>query len=234
MARGLDGVPPGLGPHVFVEDIGTPALAPEDRHHLEHVLRLRRGDSLTISDGQGSWRSARLGPELEAAGPEAHQERREPPITIAFALVKGERPELVTQKLTELGVDRIVPFAAERSVVRWDADRSTRQVTRLRKVAREAAMQCRRCWLPEVADLASFAEVVRLPGAVGADRGGDPPSLANPVVMVGPEGGWSEQELRRLPGRIDLGEQVLRAETAAITAAALLAALRRGLVSEAG
>lgn len=225
---------PRSGPHVFVEDIETPVLSAEDRHHLEHVLRLRRGDDLTICDGRGSWASAKLGPELTVTGAGSRTDRREPLITIAFALVKGERPELVTQKLTELGVDRIVPFSAGRSVVRWDADRSARQVARLRKVAREASMQCRRCWLPEVADLATFDEVVGLDGAVGAEMGGDPPSLGHPVVLVGPEGGWSENERDRLPGRVDLGDNVLRAETAAIAAATLLGALRMGLVTDSG
>ena len=114
--------------------------------------------------------------------------RPDPPITIAFALVKGERPELAVQKLTELGVDRIVPFVAERSVVRWDAAKADRQAARLRAIAREAAMQCRRRWLPEVAELATFAEAAALPGAALADRDGEPPTLARPVVLVGPGG----------------------------------------------
>ena len=71
---------------------------------------------------------------------------------MAFAPVKGERPEWVVQKLTELGIDRIVPLFSERSVVRWSGARGQATVERLRRVAREAAAQCRRVWLPEVSD----------------------------------------------------------------------------------
>jgi len=145
-------------------------------------------------------------------------------------VVKGERPELVVQKLTELGVDRIVPFAAERSVVRWEGEKAEKQTVRLRRVAREAAMQSRRTWLPEVAELTDFATVCGLPGAAGADVGGDPPSLAHPTLLIGPEGGWSPRERALLPGSVGLGPTVLRAETAAISGAALLVALRSGVV----
>ena len=86
-------------------------------------------------------------------------------LTIGFALTKGDKPELVVQKLTELGVDRIVPFVAERSVVRWDDDKAARNVERWRAIAREAAAQAHRPWLPEVAEVRPFAEVVAAVGA---------------------------------------------------------------------
>ena len=157
-----------------------------------------------------------------------------PPIAVAFALVKGERPELIVQKLTEVGVDRIVPFLADRSVVRWDDARAERHHQRLLRVAREAAMQCRRTWWPEVAETSRFDVVAALPGAVAAERGGPAPSLDHPVVLVGPEGGWSDDERDRLPGSVGLGPTVLRAETAAIAAGVVLAALRSGAVGPAG
>jgi RsmE family RNA methyltransferase len=94
-------------------------------------------------------------------------------------------------------------------------------------------MQCRRSYLPEVADVADFATVAGLPGAVLADAGGGPPTLARPVVLVGPEGGWSDDERASRPAPVGLGDHVLRAETAAITAAALLTALRAGRVQHA-
>jgi 16S rRNA (uracil1498-N3)-methyltransferase len=156
----------------------------------------------------------------------------EPALTIGFALVKGERPELVVQKLTELGIDRIVPFVAERSVVRWDTERGHKHVERLRRVAREASMQSRRCRLPEVADLVPFSLLVAEDrGAVAlAEREGQPPSLLCRTVLIGPEGGWSRSELGFSVPTVALGDQVLRAETAAITAASVLTALRSGLV----
>ena len=69
------------------------------------------------------------------------------------------RPELVVQKLTEIGVDHIVPFVADRSIVRWDPDKAAHHHARLQKVAREAAMQSRRAWLPEVAEVTNFGAV---------------------------------------------------------------------------
>ena len=225
--------PTSAAAHALVADLDAPRLAPDDAHHLTRVLRLGAGSEVTVGDGAGRWRPARLlgGEELAPTGDVEADPRPEPPITIAFALVKGERPEQVVQKVTELGADRIVPFVADRSVVRWDAAKAARQVERLRAVARGACMQCRRTWLPEVAPLASFAEVAALPGAALADRHGDPPKLTLPVVLVGPEGGWSPAERSSTIPRVRIGRHVLRAETAAITACALLSALRDDVVS---
>jgi 16S rRNA (uracil1498-N3)-methyltransferase len=115
-------------------------------------------------------------------------------------------------------------------VVRWDAERAARQGERLRTVAREAAAQSRRAWLPEVADLSTFAEVAALPGAVLAERTGPAPTLDRPVILVGPEGGWSPTELAAGLPLVGLGPHVLRAETAAVAAGLLLAGLRAGLI----
>ena len=220
----------GDGPHVFVDDLDAPALRDDDRHHLERVLRVRVGDPFTASDGRGRWRPCRLAATVEVVGAIAEEPEPLPALTVAFALVKGERPELVVQKLTELGIDRIVAFTARRSVVRWDGEKATKQIERLRRVAREASMQSRRTRLPDVADLASFADVLALPGAAVADRGGEPLSLDRPAVLIGPEGGWAPEERALVTTTVGLGEQVLRAETAALTAGALLGALRSGLV----
>ena len=140
-----------MGPvraHAFVAELAAPVLDAGDRHHLERVLRLRPGDCVSVSDGHGGWRLCRFGPVLEPAGEVARDPGPSPTVTVAFALTKGERPEWAVQKLTEVGVDRIVPMAAARSVVRWGPDRAAANVERLRRVAREAAMQCRRTWLP--------------------------------------------------------------------------------------
>ena len=216
---------------VFVDDLDTPVLDAGDRHHLERVLRVRPGEELTVSDGAGSWRTCRFGPTLEPVGAIDLEPRPAPQVVVCFALVKGERPEWAVQKLTEVGVDRIVPFVASRSVVRWDGDKAARNAERLRRVAREAAMQSRRVWLPEVADVATFAEIAALPGVALAEREGEPPSLDHPVVAVGPEGGWAPEELAAGLPRVALGPQVLRAETAAVVAGSLLLAVRSGVVS---
>jgi 16S rRNA (uracil1498-N3)-methyltransferase len=185
---------------------------------------------MTVCDGAGRWRRARLGTIVEPAGPVEEEPPADPPITVAFAVLKGDRPELVVQKLTEIGVDRVVPLVTDRCVVRWDAQRSEHHVDRLRRVAREAAMQSRRARLPVVEDLARFATVANRAGATLAEAGGDAPILVRPTVLVGPEGGWSPEEAARDLPRTGLGPHVLRAETAAIVAGALLVAKRGALL----
>ncbi len=211
-------------------DLAFPELDAADRHHLERVLRLHPGDELTVSDGAGGWRPCRFGPVLEATGDVRRDPEPSPSLTVGFAVVKGERPEWAVQKLTELGIDRIVPFVAARSVVRWDGHAARKHVARWRRVAREASVQSRRTRLPVVEELARFDQLAGRPGAALADPDGDPPWLAT-TVLVGPEGGWDRAELDAPLPRMALGPGVLRTETAAVSAGALLCALRGGLVT---
>ncbi len=218
---------------VFVDSLDDPSLAEADLHHLSRVLRLRPGAEICATDGAGGWRpttfdgSARLDP----VGEVAHVAAPAPRLTVAFALVKGDKPELVVQKLTELGIDRIVPVEARHSVVRWDTARATKHLERLRRVAREACSQCRRLWVPEIDDVTTVA-ALRAEGAVLANAGGRPLRRSDTTIVVGPEGGWSDDELDGAD-TVALGANVLRAETASITAGALSAALRLGAVGEA-
>jgi len=228
--------------HVFVVDLEQPSLNDGDAHHLTHVLRLVGGQVVTASDGSGRWRSCRFerpprgapNVTLEPDGPVIVEPRDDPPITVAFALIKGQRPEWVVHKLTELGVDAILPLISERSVVRWEPSRAERHLSRLRRVAKEAAMQSRRAWLPDVRQVTTFAQLALTDEAVTrgclACPGGDPPSLERPLVLVGPEGGWSPSEMTCGLPSIELGRTVLRAETAALAAGVLLGSLRGGLV----
>ncbi len=222
------------GPLFFVEDLAQPQLADDDRHHAERVLRLRVGEQLTLSDGRGGSRQARWtagGPEVD--GEISTEPRPEAELTVCFALVKGAKPELVVQKLCELGIDRIVPFVAERSVVRWDDAKADRAVDRLNTVARGAAMQSRRVWLPQVNAVTTFANVAVAPSVL-AEPAGRPPTTADRCVLIGPEGGWSDTE-RDVPlERVGFGRNVMRAETAAIAVAAIVVALREGLVAPSG
>jgi 16S rRNA (uracil1498-N3)-methyltransferase len=215
------------GPLAFVEDLAAPALAPDDHHHLERVLRLRPGAPLTIGDGRGAWRTATFGPAVEPTGEVVRSPAPDPALTIGFALTKGDKPELVVQKLTELGVDRIVPFRAARSVVRWDEAKAAKATERLRAVARSAAAQCHRPWLPEVVAVSDLAPLLAA-GLAVADRGGAALDAGCTGVLVGPEGGWDDGEVDPVVVRVGLAEHVLRAETAAITAAALLVHAHRG------
>jgi 16S rRNA (uracil1498-N3)-methyltransferase len=230
---------------VFVADPAAPLLTPDDAHHLLEVLRLRPGELVAAGDGSGSWSPCRIAPVRRGGasrrvdpadvvtvdGPVVREPRATPEITVAFAPAKGDRPEWVVQKLTELGVDRIVPVHAARSVVRWDGERGPRAVARLTRVAREAAAQARRTWLPEIAqvttldELASSGLTLRL-----AQPGGAVPTLG-PVVAVGPEGGWDPDELALSAGGVGLGPTVLRAETAAVAVGTLLCGLRSGLIA---
>ncbi|MEM8708758.1 MAG: RsmE family RNA methyltransferase [Actinomycetota bacterium] len=224
----MTGAPPDgrHGPHVLVESVDLPVVAADDRHHLDRVLRMRDGDEITVGDGAGRWRPCRWGPTVEPVGDVVEVARPSPRLGVAFALIKAGRPELVVQKLVELGVDDIRPFAAERSVVRWDDAKAAKNAQRLERVAREAVMQCRRAWLPVVHPVATFDDVVALPGAARADMGGGAVRLEHPLVLVGPEGGWTDAERAVDLPTVSLSTAVLRAETAAITAGVLLAALR--------
>lgn len=224
-------VPPrGRGPHVFVDDLDRPELTDDDRHHLTRSLRLRAGDALTLSDGTGRWRGARFGLEVEPDGAIEAVAEVGPDVIVALTPVKGQRPEWAVQKLTELGVDAIWLLVADRSVVRWDGPRADHHRDRLRRVAREAAMQSRRCTLPDLRVGLPVAEVLAgsMPPVL-ADPGGGTLALGAPV-LVGPEGGWSDDELAAAPATAGLGPTVLRAETAAVAVGVLLTALRAGLV----
>jgi len=228
---------------VFVDDPSDPELSDEDVHHLGRVLRLRPGEEVVAADAHGRWARTTwsggstlemLGEGVGGDGAVQFEARAEPALTVAFAPVKGERPEWVVQKLTELGIDRIVPLLSERSVVRWSGARGKTTVERLRRVAREAAAQCRRVWLPDVSDTVGFADLHQLGGAgevVLAQLSGDRPTASQHVVAVGPEGGWSTSELASGLPTVGFGLSVLRAETAAVTAGALLASLRTGTVA---
>ena len=180
-----------------------------------------------VSDGAGAWRSARFGEELAPEGEVVRVPRPDPPLTVGLTPTKGDRPEWAVQKLTELSVDRIVVLRTERSVVRWDEERAASHLERLRRIAREAAMQSRQVWLPEVEGVATPAD---LPDAPLADRDGRPPAAGDTVLLCGPEGGWSDAERAEPRDHVALGPAVLRAETAAVTAGALLVALRHGVV----
>jgi 16S rRNA (uracil1498-N3)-methyltransferase len=242
------GVRAAAAAQVFVDDPARALLSPEDEHHLGRVLRLRAGEEVIASDGHGRWArttwqgGSELAPLEEGSGPGGdgsvqHEAPAAPALTVAFAPTKGERPEWVVQKLTELGLDRIVPLVSQRSIVRWEGERGRSAVERLRRVALEAAAQCRRVWLPEVAEVVPFDGLGPLAGAgevVLAQLSGDRPTAAQRVVAVGPEGGWSPEELASGLPTVGFGLSVLRAETAAVTAGALMVSLRTGTVAPVG
>jgi 16S rRNA (uracil1498-N3)-methyltransferase len=209
-------------------------------HHLSRVRRLRSGELVTVADGNGTWRpytvtAVRPGAvELRAGGEPVVEPRLEPVLAVAFALTKARKPDLAVQKLTELGVDRIVPVQSRRSVPRWGTDRGAVAVDRLRRVAVEAAAQSRRARVPEVEAPGQLADLGGHPGLVVADPWGDDlgrvadPAGGEWMLVIGPEGGLDPDEVAILDGaaRLRMGPHILRAETAAIAGAAVLTTRR--------
>lgn len=206
--------------HVVVDDLNAPSLDDDDRHHLVRVLRLADGATVSVTDGNGGWRMCRYGNgSVVAIAEPRFEEAPSAPVTIGVAIPKQDRPEWLVQKLTELGVDRIVFLEAERSVVRWDATRAQRHLVKLDRVAREAVRQSRRVRVPTIEGPVPAATF--LPTAVAADPDGVDDDGSAAVVAIGPEGGWSDRELGLAAGVVSLGATVLRVETAALTAAVL-------------
>jgi 16S rRNA (uracil1498-N3)-methyltransferase len=225
----------------FVDDLKEPALAPDDAHHLLDVLRLRAGESVVAADGNGAYRLVtlqyvgragrrRTTPEarLESVGPIVLMATPEREIAVGLAVGKGDRPEWAVQKLTELGVDAIVFLETARGVVRPKTGAAAHRKDRLVRVAREAAMQSRRLRLPTIAGPLPLADALTtMPQPVALAEPGAPPLGAEPAsVLVGPEGGFAPEELGLSPRHVGLPGFVLRTETAAVAAGALLAAWR--------
>jgi 16S rRNA (uracil1498-N3)-methyltransferase len=208
--------------HLFVPSVDAPDPSQDDVHHLFRVLRLRDGEVVTVSDGAGGWRStvARAG-TLVVDG-EVHREPPPQPCRIAAAIPKGDRAEWMVQKLTEVGATDIVLLHCARNVVRWEGERGAKQLARLQRVAREAASQSRRVWLPAVRGPVPFAEAAGWSGAVLAEPDGDAQlgdDVGADLVLVGPEGGFSADELAAPIAHVRLLPNVLRVETAAVVAA---------------
>lgn len=218
-------------------------LDADESHHLARVLRLAPGATVFAFDGEGSeyeCEVARVGKSqvalsvLARLGGEVESPLE---LTLGQALVKGDKFDLVVQKAVELGVTRIVPLAAERSEIRKAEGRELR-LQRWRRVALEAAKQCGRRRLTEITEAQSFEkfcaarhESLRL---ILSERGGHSlrelmavaQNVSSLVLAVAPEGGWSDGERQTAEAQgfvpVFLGPRILRTETAAIAAVALV------------
>jgi 16S rRNA (uracil1498-N3)-methyltransferase len=218
-------------------------LAGDEGRHAARVQRLGVGESLRVANGFGTVLECFVA-EVRADGlrltvlTRRSEPNPDPRLVVVQALPKGDRGELAVEMLTELGVDEVVPWAAGRSISQWRDARGVKALDKWRRIAREAAKQSRRARVPVVAELASTAQVAgRLCAAAGLvlhETATTPlaaaalPDTGEIVLVVGPEGGVSDDELAvfaEAGGRsVRLGEPVLRTSTAGAAALAVLSA----------
>jgi 16S rRNA (uracil1498-N3)-methyltransferase len=231
-------------PSAFDFDKAIVTLAADEARHLRDVLRLQPRDAVYVFDGAGrEYRcivkdarrdSAELWIDTQhPAKPESQLQ-----LKLGVALLKGEKFDLVVQKATELGVQQIAPVTTRYADIHLrDESDAAKRVTRWQRIALEATKQCGRAVVPEVSAPESFESFLagtkdaelclmfseRSGGGLWLITGRAPRSV---VALVGSEGGWSDEEIERARQQefhvITLGGRILRAETAAITATALL------------
>ncbi len=225
---------------------GVATIAGDTAHQIQRVLRLREGETICLLDGGGSELSAVIkGFSGGSVVAEIVEERKccaEPAIQVALAICmpKGDKLELIVQKCTELGISKYVLIESERTISRPDTGKLSDRMKRWHKIAAEAAEQCGRARIPELEGIVKFTAVPDIVAqydlALVAWEDEDQESIrdvisANPnlsslVIIIGPEGGLTPREVQiaRSAGArcVTLGKRVLRAETAAIAAAAVL------------
>ncbi len=224
---------------------GTVTVEGDEAHHAVAVRRLRTGEQVRLTDGRGvvvTGEVSETGKRTFSVGVTTVTEVAEPQprLTVVQALPKGDRGELAVEVLTEVGVGRIVPWAASRSVAVWKGERAEKSHRKWQSSAREAAKQARRAWFPEIEPLATTTAVAALLAAADLavvlhEGAAEPladlavPELGEIAVVVGPEGGVTDEEVALLRGAgavpVRLGAEVLRTSTAGV--AALAAVLSR-------
>ena len=240
---------PAAGPPVFLVPpggltAGAMTLGGPEGHHAAAVRRLRPGERADVSDGAGTLAECVVtGVGKDSVTLDVRAVHTVPPpqprLTVAQALPKGDRGELAVELMTEVGVDAVIPWAAERSITKWQAERGAKALAKWRSTAREAAKQSRRAWLPEVTELSTTAALAKRVAAAAravvleADAPAKLHELPLPesgdiLLLVGPEGGISPAERAALrdSGAVEsrLGPTVLRTSTAGAAAAAILLA----------
>ena len=213
----------------------TVGLEPDEAKHANTVARARVGERLSIGNGRGLIVSGTVS-ALEPFALLVDEVRDElpasPQLWLVQALAKGDRDERAVQAATELGVTGVVPWAAERSVTRWDGAKLDKGRARWQSIVREASKQAIRGWVPEVEPLVSTAAIagdvilVLDPAAEVALTSVALPEQGRIALVVGPEGGISPRELalleQRGATRVRLGAAILRTSTAGPAAIAVL------------
>ena len=236
-------------PIAFSDDRKSVTLSAEEARHLRDVLRLRAGDEAYVFDGEGrefravirdvarESSSLKIANEVDAPAPESPLN-----LTLAVALLKGEKFDVVVQKATELGVQAVVPIITSRADVRiHNPEDAQRKQTRWQRIALEATKQCGRAKLMKIEAPTSFEALIartanpdaetrimfsEREGMLFADAVESNQQPSTIIAIVGAEGGWSDEEINQARSGdwkiVTLGGRILRAETAAITVAALL------------
>ncbi|MBS2938652.1 16S rRNA (uracil(1498)-N(3))-methyltransferase [Nocardioides sp. J2M5] len=228
----------GVGVGSVVEVTG------DEAHHAVAVRRLREGERVVLTDGVGTAVTGAVASTAKRLFTVTVEDvetsaRPEPAVTVVQALPKGDRGELAVEVLTEVGADRVVPWAAARSVAVWKGERAAKSHAKWQATAREAAKQSRRSWHPTVTSLATTADLAALVAEADLaivlhEDATDPlsavevPASGRIVVVVGPEGGIAPDELAVLQDAgartVRLGAEVLRTSTAGVVAVAALLA----------
>jgi len=226
----------------------TVTLTGDDAHHISRSLRMAKGEEITVSDDAGNEYTCVLTAFEENAVAatvlSCRKQATEPPLSITLyqALPKGDKLDTVIQKSVECGASRIVPFESERCIVRCKREAEAHKTARRQRIALEAAKQCGRGRLPEVAETVSFAEMLGEAGR--ADRvlfcyegegtvpigkllsAPDFPKSGSLAVIVGSEGGFSPKEAEAAEtagfAMTGLGRRILRTETAPLFALAAI------------
>ncbi|MET9222145.1 16S rRNA (uracil(1498)-N(3))-methyltransferase [Streptomyces sp. NPDC003300] len=229
-------------PAVLDGSPSTVTLTGSEGRHAVSVRRLTPGEAIVLTDGggRGAYGVVAAVSGKDVLDVEVRETRVEPEpavrITVVQALPKGDRGELAVETMTEAGVDAVVPWAAARCVTQWRGDRGAKALAKWRSTAREAAKQARRLRFPSVADLmttrqvagllagAEFAGVLHEEGSAALASAALPAS-GSVVLVVGPEGGVSAEEIATLAATAyRLGPTVLRTSTAGVAAASVLLA----------
>ncbi len=226
-----------LGPGL---ELSLPAAA---AHHVRGVLRLVRDDELVVFDGRGAEYEARLVAVarddvrvlLGAACGRVTESPLE--VTLVQSISRGERMDYTIQKAVELGIQRIVPVVSQRTVVRLSAEREDKRLIHWRGIVRHAAEQSGRSCLPEVTAVCTLDNWLAAPARVpayllqpdsGRSLASEPAPGSAVALLVGPEGGFERDEIRRLiesgVQAVHLGPRILRTETAALVALAIIQA----------
>jgi 16S rRNA (uracil1498-N3)-methyltransferase len=219
-------------------------LSSADAHHLRTVLRLEPGDEIVLFDGAGAERKARIVSlthgEVRLALGQALISVTESPLNLALAqgYLKDKKMDELVRRLTELGVQRFVPFMAQRSVPTPDQTRSRARTQRWHKISQEALKQCRRSRQMIIEEPAAFQTILCLAaayelklifwegqGGISLNELATGPKPSSVLVLTGPEGGFTDDEVRaaRQHGfaAIHMGPRILRAETATVAACVL-------------